>query len=268
MATVADIAGQIPSLERVVVVPYLSQSPDLSPLDAGSATPMTWGQLAELGEGADPALRARPVRPPALGPLLVGHHRPPEGDRPGPRRDPARAAEEAEPPPRRPARRPRLLVHDDRLDDVELPGRGPAHPGLDRPLRRQPGPPRHGRPVGPRGPRRGHLLRHQRLLHRGLHEGRRRAPGGWPRPLAPAFGRLHRLPPLARGLRVGLRARRARHLALLDQRRDRRLHRLRRRRADPPGLSRRAAGPRARLRRRGLRRGRASPSSARSASWS
>ena len=56
MATVADVAGEIPSLERIVVVPYLSESPDLSPLERadhdGSATPMTWAQLAELGEGA------------------------------------------------------------------------------------------------------------------------------------------------------------------------------------------------------------------------
>ena len=52
MATVADIAGQIPSLERIVVAPYLAQSPDLSALDAGGAKPMTWGQLAELGAGA------------------------------------------------------------------------------------------------------------------------------------------------------------------------------------------------------------------------
>ena len=53
MATVLDIAGQIPSLERVVIAPYLSALPDLTPLEAGGgATPMTMGQLAELGAGA------------------------------------------------------------------------------------------------------------------------------------------------------------------------------------------------------------------------
>ena len=52
--TVAEIAGRIPSLERTVVVPYLSASPDLSALEGdGSATPMTWDQLLELGEGID-----------------------------------------------------------------------------------------------------------------------------------------------------------------------------------------------------------------------
>ena len=198
-------------------------------------------------------LRARPLRPSPLGPLLVGHHRPAEGDRPGPRRHPARAAEEGLPAPRRQDRRPRLLVHDDRLDDVELPGRRPPHPGLDRPLRRQPRHPGHGRPLGPRGAHRHDLLRHQRRLHRRLHEGRRRAEQR-PRPLAPALRRLDRLPPLARGLPVGLRPRRRGHLALLHQRRHRPLHRLRGRRPPAPRLPRRAPGPRARRQGRGLRR--------------
>ena len=71
-----------------------------------------------------------------------------------------------------------------------------------------------------------------------------------------ALGRLDRLAARARGLRVDLRARRRGHLAVLDLRRHRRLHRLRRRRPAPARLPRRAAGPRARLRGRGLGRGR------------
>ena len=55
-----------------------------------------------------------------------------------------------QPPRRRPGGRPPVLVHDDRLDDVELPRRRPAHPRLDRALRRQPRPPGHGRALGPR----------------------------------------------------------------------------------------------------------------------
>jgi acetoacetyl-CoA synthetase len=52
--TIAEIASQIPSLERVVVIPYLSASPELSVLEDGqSATPMTWGQLLDLGGGAE-----------------------------------------------------------------------------------------------------------------------------------------------------------------------------------------------------------------------
>ena len=55
MEVVADVAAQIPSLERVVVVPYLSASPELSTLEERPkvAPPMTWGQLADLGSGAE-----------------------------------------------------------------------------------------------------------------------------------------------------------------------------------------------------------------------
>ena len=42
-------------------------------------------------------LRARALRPPALGAVLVGHDRAAQGDRAGPRRHPARAPQEAEP---------------------------------------------------------------------------------------------------------------------------------------------------------------------------
>jgi acetoacetyl-CoA synthetase len=52
--TVGDIAAQIPGLERIVVVPYLSASPELARLeDPGRSLPppMTWGQLLDLGAG-------------------------------------------------------------------------------------------------------------------------------------------------------------------------------------------------------------------------
>ena len=72
---------------------------------------------------------------------------------------------------------------------------------------------------------------------------------------APERDRLDRLAARARGLRVDLRARRRRHLALLDLRRHRRLHRVRRRRPAAARLPRRAPGPRARRQGRGLGRG-------------
>ncbi|MGA6948163.1 MAG: acetoacetate--CoA ligase [Solirubrobacterales bacterium] len=55
LEVVADVAAQIRSLERIVVVPYLSASPELSDLadHPKVAEPMTWGQLAELGQGAE-----------------------------------------------------------------------------------------------------------------------------------------------------------------------------------------------------------------------
>ncbi len=55
MEVVAGVAAQIPSLEHMVVVPYLSAAPELSTLEQaeGAAPPMTWGQLADLGQGAE-----------------------------------------------------------------------------------------------------------------------------------------------------------------------------------------------------------------------
>ena len=77
---------------------------------------------------------------------------------------------------------------------------------------------------------RGDLLRHERGLHRLVHEGGRRA-GAGPRPERAAQRRLDRLAAVARGLSLGLRRARRGHLAVLDQRRHRRLHGVRRRRA-------------------------------------
>ena len=55
MEVVADVASQIPSLERIVVVPYLSALPELSGIEQQetAAPPMTWGQLRDLGSGAE-----------------------------------------------------------------------------------------------------------------------------------------------------------------------------------------------------------------------
>jgi acetoacetyl-CoA synthetase len=52
---VAEVASRIPSLERIVVIPYLSASPELSRLEEHTevAAPMTWGQLLDLGSGAE-----------------------------------------------------------------------------------------------------------------------------------------------------------------------------------------------------------------------
>ena len=91
---------------------------------AGAAIPgaVAWSSL--LAEPAPLRVRARALRPPAVRPLLVRHHRAAEADRPRPRRHPARAPEDARPAHGPRARRPLLLVHDDRLDDVELPRLG------------------------------------------------------------------------------------------------------------------------------------------------
>jgi acetoacetyl-CoA synthetase len=60
--TVAEVASQIPSLERIVVHPSLSASPDLSVLEEHpkAAAPMTLGQLSDLGSGVELAFERVP----------------------------------------------------------------------------------------------------------------------------------------------------------------------------------------------------------------
>ena len=87
---------------------------------------------------------------------------------------PARAAEEA-PAPRPAPRRPHVLVHDDRLDDVELPRRLPAQRRGDRAVRRQPRAPRPGRAVVARRADRDDLHGRERRAARERREGRDRA---------------------------------------------------------------------------------------------
>jgi acetoacetyl-CoA synthetase len=55
LETVSEIAAEIPSLERVVVVPYLSAAPELAVLERSDdgPPPMTWGQLLGLGQGTE-----------------------------------------------------------------------------------------------------------------------------------------------------------------------------------------------------------------------
>ena len=74
------------------------------------------------------------------------------------------------------------------------------------------------------------------------------------RPRRAAQRRRDRLAAVAGGLSLGLRGARLRHVAVLDERRDGRLHGVRRRRAAGARLRGRAAGPLAGLRRAGIRR--------------
>ena len=71
---VREIAAAIPSLEHTVMVPS------------------GWDEL--LARAGRARVRAGAVRPPAVGPLLVRHHRAAQGDRAGAGRHPARAPEE------------------------------------------------------------------------------------------------------------------------------------------------------------------------------
>ena len=155
---------EIPSLEHTVVLGYLEPTPILDGLQAA----LSWEDLLERGDSERPGVRAAAVRPSALGALQLRYHGIAEGHRPRPRRHPARALE-APASARRPAAgRPLLLVHDDRLDDVELPRRRPADRCRDRALRRESSGTRHGRSVGSRRTCAHHLLRHERRVSRRL----------------------------------------------------------------------------------------------------
>ena len=77
-----------------------------------------------------------PLRPPLVRPLLLGDDRTAEVHRPPRRRRAADAPQGAPAPLRRPPRRPRPLLHDHRLDDVELAGVGAGLGRHDRALRR------------------------------------------------------------------------------------------------------------------------------------
>ena len=148
-------------------------------------------------------VRARAVRPPALGPLLERDDRAAEGDRAVPGRHPARAPEDAAPAPGRAGGRPAVLVHDDRLDDVELHRLRAADRGDRAALRRLARASVAGRAVGLRGADADDDVRDQRVLHRRVHEGGRRARGR-PRPVGAEGGRLDGLAAVARGVSLGL----------------------------------------------------------------
>ena len=131
--------------------------------------------------GPAPGLRGRArvrggaLRPPPVGALLLRHDRTAQGDRPRPRRDPGRAAQEGVAASRRRPGGPDVLVHHDRLDDVELPRRHAAHGRDRRALRRQPRPSGHERAVGLRSRRGDDVLRDERVLRGRVHERGHRA---------------------------------------------------------------------------------------------
>ena len=62
LETIVAVTSEMPTLERIVVVPYLSRSPDLSALDDHPkvASPMTWGQLLDLGKDGELAFERVP----------------------------------------------------------------------------------------------------------------------------------------------------------------------------------------------------------------
>ena len=178
-AEVAAVRAELPSLRATVTAALPRRRPRRARRPRpGRGRHIAWDDL--LAEPADLLFVPGPVRPPALRAVLVGHHRAAEADRARPRRHPRRAPQGAGPAQRPGAGRPLLLVLDHRLDDVELPGVGPAGGGHAGAVRWRPRPPRPGRAVAHGGRRGGHVLRHVGAVPAGVPQGRRGAVGRWP----------------------------------------------------------------------------------------
>ena len=202
----AEIRAGLPSVRTTVVVPARAAAADDA---SGTTAPpdgtIAWDDLLEPHRGRTaPSVRAAPVRPPLVRPLLLRDDRTAQVHRPPRRRRAADAPQGAPAPLRRPPRRPRPLLHDDRLDDVELAGVGAGLGRHDRALRR----------VTVRAPRRPPLRSRGRggdqparrlgQAHRQPGQGRTGA-GPHPRAAQPAHDLLHRLAAVARGLPLRVR---------------------------------------------------------------
>ena len=122
------------------------------------------------------AVRAAAVRPPALHPVFVGHHRRAQVHRARRRRHAAAAPQGAPAAPDVRPRRPALLLHDLRLDDVELAA---SRPGTGATLVLYDGSPFHPDPATCCGdsPTRSGIthVRHRAKYIDAMREGRRRS---------------------------------------------------------------------------------------------
>ena len=107
--------------------PYLRQTPEPDRRPRGDPRRRRARRVHRAASGGPGRVSAPSVRPSAVHPLLVGNDRRAEVHRPRRRRHAAAAPEGAPAARRREARRPALLLHDLRLDDVELAGVGSGH---------------------------------------------------------------------------------------------------------------------------------------------
>ena len=165
-----QVIPALAGLKRTIVMPFLGEAERSGRRAArrGHASTRRWRRSP-----AKPvAYRARALRPPALHPVLLRHHRRAQMHRPLGRRHAAPASQGAPAAFRHRRRRPRLLLHHARLDDVELAGLG-ARLGRDAaPLRRLALPSRAGDAVRLCRRRARDLLRHLGQVHRRGEEGR------------------------------------------------------------------------------------------------
>ncbi len=152
-AVVEGIVDELPSVEHVVLLPYLHA--DAAGRDApasgraGAPARLTWAELLRRGEGAELRFEQVPFDHPLWVLYSSGTTGLPKAIVQGHGGILIEQLKKSLHLDLRP-RRPHVLVHHDRLDDVELPRRLPAQRSRDRALRRQSRPPRPGRAVGAR----------------------------------------------------------------------------------------------------------------------
>ena len=118
---VADVVAKLPTVERVVVIPVSRgrrgrAAQDLSRIRSA----VELGRVRRRQAGGADRVRAAAVRPSALHPVLLRHDGRAEVHRPRRGRNAAAAPEGAPAAQRRQGGRPAVLLHDVRLDDVEL----------------------------------------------------------------------------------------------------------------------------------------------------
>ena len=185
----AEVVDGLPSVRVTVVVGELEAAPDLD----GTAGRRSRGRRAAPRCATAPREPVRlPLSSAGVHPLQLRDHGSAEVHRAQRRRPGPEARRRAAPALRHPARRRRLLLHDLRLDDVELAGLGAGLRRIAGALRRVAVPPCPGSAVGPRRRARHHLLRHVGQVHRRLAQGGR-PPARDPPARHAAHHRVHRL---------------------------------------------------------------------------
>ena len=201
----------------------------------GRSTPGHDGVGRPDGRGRADRVRSGRARSPALRLVFLRHDRSPQADPARPRRGVARALQGDRPAQRHGRRRPVLLVHHHRLDDVELRRVGLARRRAAGAVRRRPEPRRPGNAVAAGRRRACHLVRRWGAVLHGVPPRRHRARRAV-RPDRAAGDRLDRRAAAGRCLPVGVRGGLARRAPVADLRRHRRVLGLRRWQSAHAGL--------------------------------
>ncbi len=118
LGPIAQVLDKLPGVARVVVVGYVNARPDLSLLGNAAKLATHWSNFGQRGLALQ--FHQAPFDHPHLHSVFLGHHGRAQVHRARRGRHAASAPEGAPAAHRHQARRPRVLLHHLRLDDVEL----------------------------------------------------------------------------------------------------------------------------------------------------